>query len=125
MKWINADEVIHAQVYDDEHEEWSEREMTIEAFLDAFTDEGCPNVVTQPEQQWILCSDRLPEKEYVLISKKRKNYFDDGQCIAIAIRIADARSGKINWRDTNFGVVPDDNVLAWMPLPEAYKEVTE
>ena len=25
-------------------------------------------------------------------------------------------------RDTGFGVIPDDNVLAWMPLPERYQE---
>ena len=99
--------------------------FNVHGVMDVIDAENCDKIIKMLEQptaqQWIPCSERLPEKEYVLISKKRKNYFDDGQCIAIAIRIADARSGKINWRDTNFGVVPDDNVLAWMPLPEPWK----
>ena len=49
MKYITAERVIHAQIYDDRYEEWSEVEMTVEEFLDAYTDEGCPTVVTQPD----------------------------------------------------------------------------
>lgn len=50
MKWINAEKVIHAQIYDVGCEECSKVEMTIEEFLDAYTDEGCPAIVAQPEQ---------------------------------------------------------------------------
>ena len=80
---------------------------------------------SQPERKrgkWIPCSERLPEEEYVLISKKPKKYFDGGWCVTIAIRMKDPRSRKVNWRDIGFGVIPDDNVLAWMPLPEPYQE---
>ena len=42
---INADAIVHYQTYDDEHEEFSEHESTIEDFLDEMTDEGCPNPV--------------------------------------------------------------------------------
>ena len=42
---INADTIVHYQTYDDEHEEFSEHESTIEDFLDEMTDEGCPNPV--------------------------------------------------------------------------------
>lgn len=73
--------------------------------------------------EWIPCSDRLPKDEYVLISKKPQKYIGgDRWCVSIAIRIADPRSGKIQWRDSGFGVIQDDKVLAWMPLPEPYKE---
>ena len=71
---------------------------------------------------WIPCSERLPEEEYVLISKKPTKISGDKWCVTIAIRMADPRSRKVNWRDTGFGVIPDDNVLAWMPLPERYQE---
>ena len=74
------------------------------------------------ESYWIPCNERLPEEKYVLISKKPKKYFDGGQCVTIAIRMADPRSGKVNWRDIGFGKIPDDYVLAWMPLPEPYRE---
>ena len=76
----------------------------------------------QPEQQWILCSKRLPKEEYVLISKKPTKISGDKWCVTIAIRTADPRSRKVNWRDIGFGVIPDDNVLARMPLPEPYQE---
>ena len=75
--------------------------------------------------QWIPCSERLPEDEYVLISKKPTKILGDKWSVAIAIRTADPRSGKINWRDSGFGVIQDDKVLAWMPLPESYRGANE
>ena len=77
------------------------------------------------EPQWIPCSERLPEDEYVLISKKPTKILGDKWSVAIAIRTADPRSGKINWRDSGFGVIQDDKVLAWMPLPESYRGANE
>ena len=76
----------------------------------------------QPEQRWISVSERLPEEEYVLISKKPTKLSGSKWCVTVAIRMADPRSGKIQWRDSGFGVIPDDKVLAWMPLPEPYEE---
>ena len=76
----------------------------------------------QPEQRWIPCSERLPEGEYVLISKKPSPLSGSKWCVVIAIRIGDPRSGKVNWRDMGFGIIPDDKVLAWMPLPEPYRD---
>ena len=76
----------------------------------------------QPEQRWILCGERLPEDEYVLISKKPTKISGSKWSVAIAIRTADPRSGKIQWRDSGFGVIQDDKVLAWMPLPKPYQE---
>lgn len=72
-------------------------------------------------KQWTPCSERVPEDEYVLISKKLSKISGDKWCVAIAIRMTDPRSGKVNWRDTGFGVIQDDKVLAWMPLPEPYE----
>lgn len=75
----------------------------------------------QPEQRWIPCSERLPEDEYVLISKKSTMLSGSKWCVTIAIRMADPRSRKVKWMDIGFGKIPDDKVLAWMPLPEPYK----
>lgn len=75
----------------------------------------------EPEQRWIPCGERLPEDKYVLISKKPSKISGDKWCVAVAIRTADSRSRKIQWRDSGFGIIPDDKVLAWMPLPEPYQ----
>ena len=79
----------------------------------------------EPEPKWIPCSERLPEEEYVLISKKPTKLSGSKWCVTIAIRMEDPRSRKVNWRDIGFGIIPDDNVLAWMPLPSAYMEEGE
>ena len=77
----------------------------------------------QPER-WIpcTCSERLPGENYVLISKKPTKLSGSKWCVTIAIRTADPRSGKICWRDIGFGAIQDNEVLAWMPLPEPYRE---
>ena len=64
----------------------------------------------------------LPEDEYVLVSKIPTKISGDKWSVTIAIRTTDPRSKKIQWRDSGFGVIQDDKVLAWMPLPEPYKE---
>lgn len=76
----------------------------------------------EPEHRWIPVTERLPEDEYVLVSKIPTKISGDKWSVAIAIRTADPRSKKIQWRDSGFGVIQDDKVLAWMPLPEPYKE---
>lgn len=45
MKFINAETKVTVQLFDDEHEEYITREMTVEEALDAFTEEGCPTIV--------------------------------------------------------------------------------
>lgn len=101
-----------------------ELKMEIKAYTDILN--GVKEQPTiEPEPQWIPCSERLPEEDYVLISKKPTKISGDKWCVAIAIRMTDPRSGKVNWRDTGFGVIPDDNVLAWMPLPPSYKGADE
>lgn len=75
-----------------------------------------------PELRWIPVTERLPEDEYVLISKKPTKLSGSKWCVTVAIRMADPRSGKIQWRDSGFGIIQDDEVLAWMPLPEPWKE---
>ena len=69
----------------------------------------------------ISIPDTVTEDEYVLISKKPTKISGDKWNVTIAIRTADPRSRKIQWRDIGFGIIQDDKVLAWMPLPEPYE----
>lgn len=89
-------------------------------FLDAL--DRAIELLKQPEQQWIPVSERLPEDEYVLISKRPTEISGYKWSVAIAIRTADPRSRKIQWRDSGFGVIQDDKVLAWMPLPAPFRK---
>ena len=50
---IDETKIVHITVYDDEYEEWFDKEMTIADCLDAYTDEGCPNVIERPKGEWI------------------------------------------------------------------------
>ena len=61
----------------------------------------------------------------MLISKKPTKISGDKWNVTIAIRTADPRSRKIQWRDIGFGVIQDDKVLAWQPLPQPYQEVEQ
>lgn len=76
----------------------------------------------QENDRWIPVTERLPEDEYVLISTKPTKLSGSKWSVGIGIRIADPRSGKIQWRDSGFGIIQDDKVLAWRPLPEPYQE---
>lgn len=57
----------------------------------------------QSEQRWIPCSERLPEERgfYLTTTKDKAVYCD-------------------YWNEDNFDRT--EMVIAWMPLPEAYKE---
>ena len=66
----------------------------------------------QPEQKWISCSERLPKiDEAVLVTTEWND-------LSIAWRI-----GIDKWfiHEGNTNATTDD-LVAWMPLPEPYKE---
>lgn len=71
---------------------------------------------------WIPCNDKMPEiGRDVLISKKPFNILGFEQRVVIGKRQYDPRSGKPEWW-SGYGVLEDKVVIAWMPLPEPYKE---
>lgn len=44
MTLIDGDKIVTAQLYDDEHEEFTEKKMSIIDFVNTFTDEGATTV---------------------------------------------------------------------------------
>ena len=64
----------------------------------------------QPEQQWIPCSERLPEKsgEYLVSGKWGDDKVSVGHCEYLV-------------EDGYFSTAWNFDVLAWMPLPEPWK----
>ena len=64
----------------------------------------------QPEQQWIPCSERLPEKN----------------CRCLTTNTAWG-AFEVDWNVWINGewLYQNEKPIAWMPLPEPYREVSE
>ena len=91
----------------------------------------------QADPPWIPCSERLPEAEDCpmdcLVTRKSKyigNYTDMAVCEKNgmwthedwdAIVLGDVKDGK----STGLISTRDDDIIAWMPLPEPYKAGSE
>ena len=69
-------------------------------------------------QRWIPCSERLPEaRRSVILSTKE--WTGEG-CYW------ETTTNHVIWKGYRWNATYwDDEVIAWMPLPEPYKEVTE
>jgi len=73
-KYINADKLVHVQIFDEEHEEHFVQEMTIADAIDFWTDEGCPEaadvvsreVFTQVKWERDMALQQLKELGYGL-----------------------------------------------------------
>lgn len=68
-KYIDADLYVEMQIYDDEHEEWSIWNGTIEELLAQWTEEGCPPTIEVSED----CISRS-----ALIKEIKMDIEDDG-----------------------------------------------
>ena len=117
MRCIDADVL--------EKEGWSlHRTVRVDSHTMEYQTKPIAKVPTiEPEPQWIPCSERLPEVgTYVLVSKKPLGFRSNLPNVCTAHRSRDPRSGKEEWNDMLFGTLDDDDVLAWMSLPEPWKE---
>ena len=74
MTLIDGDRIITAQLYDDEHEEFTEKKMSIIDYINAYTDEGVTtaDVVEQTD------GDLISRQEVLDILKDKWNMFSDG-----------------------------------------------
>lgn len=53
MKLIDANAVITANLYDDEHEEFLQKKVTVGELVDFCSEEGCPEAVEAIPVAWI------------------------------------------------------------------------
>ena len=68
--------------------------------------------------QWIPCSERLPSKSDMYLCSVNKSY-------RAVIVMNFYRDRVDHWEFMNFLPAKNSYVIAWMPLPEAYKERSE
>lgn len=81
----------------------------------------------QPEQIWIPCSERLPEEKSAG-NLKQMGFEKRSEYVLATIEVQGERmtakvctwDGKWHWNMKY--AFPDFKVVAWMPLPEPYKE---
>ena len=70
-------------------------------------------------QQWIPCSERMPECDYtdvlICVHDKRKGCEND-------FYVIQAYTVGKHWEPTLHVDMTDLSVVAWMPLPEPYRE---
>ena len=84
----------------------------------------------QPEQRWIPCSERLPEiKQHVLLSCYGRVIYGrmiskDGNSGYPVFEICDSVGEKrpIVLETTVHSKFTTSRIIAWMPLPEPYRE---
>lgn len=110
MKWIDAEQKLNITIFDEQFDERIIKCMTIEDLLNTFTNEGCPEGWSDFECDWIPCSDRLPEKEGCYLITVDEDDRKDVSADFFYVR----NDGTPSWHYEN-------NVIAWMPLPEPYR----
>ena len=90
----------------------------------------CP-LPAQPEQKWIPCSERLPEEEIdVLVTRKFLGCKDSGHGWnnhmppKTYVEVAQYSCGEWEALSDEYKIARNrhTNPIAWMPLPEPYKE---
>ena len=127
------DDLISRQAAIDEAKEWidavyfeenDKRERkAIECFIGSL--KNMPSA--QPEQQWIPCSERLPEKNGRYLATRGLKACNSIWNRVYIINYSDLMGLKAEkiWWDGNVGKSDFqriDDVVAWMPLPEPWKE---
>lgn len=135
MRLINVDEIYRAKFHG-VAEIFPPDEQNVESYkrgwndaLDAVADDSC--TLTIEPHNWIPCSERMPEKHQMVITTiKGVDLFRE--CVDKNFFEALATAKKRTW--VSVGYLGDDGwygadgfpqiipTVAWMPLPEPYKE---
>lgn len=74
----------------------------------------------QPEPQWIPCSERLPKD--VELGEEYPTVIFCNSKGTVYVGFCEYSIYGIRWWNTTDWEDVVDNVIAWMPLPEPYKE---
>lgn len=90
--------------------------------LSDLTDGVCNLPSVQPEQRWIHVSERLPEEAYgCVVTVEEDDRYGEPQRVIYPDFVG--YDGK-TWNDASGEQIPFE-VIAWMPLPEPWKKVSE
>lgn len=108
MRLIDADKLC-----EDLLNRWSMADSRKEELIrQVMADIVTPIVVSQPTvNQWILCSERLPEEGTEVLGT------DLNRCIR---HVYKDKSGSYEFATVEEGM--HIGIVAWMPLPDSYKE---
>ena len=79
----------------------------------------------QPERQWIPCSERLPEDYTNVLVWLEYFRYGDYNCLYQTYGIGDYSTKYDSWMINHETGWHKLRVIAWMPLPESYKERPE
>lgn len=77
---------------------------------------------TNVPSKWIPCSERLPKDRQIVVAYIECG-IEDRMCIFAYCKII--VDHMEHWINANTGFPVLANVIAWMPLPEPYREVTD
>lgn len=115
MKWLNAEQQVTVTIYDEEHEEYLDKIMTVEEMLDTYTNEGCPTIYSNPEPaRWIPVSEELPKENKTVIASTEYGVYPETRYSKKYGWEWAYEAGADYWEDL-------EDVTAWMPLPERYE----
>ena len=121
MKLIDGDRIITAQLYDDEHEEYTEKKMSIIDYINAYTDEGVTETDVVAQTRWIPVSERLPKADEY-IGNVARYYLVQNEYGDMLV----AKYKHSGYWEQIYQLKPiGDKIVAWMPLPESYRESEE
>ena len=90
--------------------------------------DGVHRLTAQPEPHWIPVTERLPDKHgaYIVCYSDFRHGIYYGRVIAVAWFDVEDTWLKYRYADNARTFPPRlHHVIAWIPLPEPYKEVTE
>jgi len=118
MTLIDGDRIITAQLYDDEHEEYIEKKMSIIDYINAYTDEGVTEADVVEQTEWIPVSERLPSRDEYIKNNGLFIVSDGNRSYSEWYDIYDTRRFG---EPTMSGFRIDYVVTAWMPLPKPYE----
>lgn len=64
--------------------------------------------------QWIPCSERLPELDIPVLAQWKRYYSDESRINILCLNNLGEWYGDLG--------MPNGKIIAWLPLPEPYKE---
>ena len=114
MRFIDADAEVTVLVYDAEYEENSVKKMTLEEMCEAYTEEGCPIIISElMENKWIPCSEKLPDTSGSYLCTCSDGHTNRVTMLTFLKRLKawNLTGTRAYWK-----------VIAWTPLPEPYSE---